>query len=400
MTKNSKIAERIVNEAKNLQEYIVHMRREFHKIPELMFEEHKTRQLIVDELKKMGYENIQRTAKTGVIATLKGSQPGKVVALRADMDALKIQEQSDKPYKSQHAGKMHACGHDTHMAMLLGAAKIIIAQKNTVRGTVKLIFQPGEEGGAGGKLIVEDGHLDDVDVIYGIHIWCDEECTSGDINTNVGGLMASADEFKITIKGKGGHAASPHETRDPTSVLIDIYDALQKIVSREIDPLERRVITTPQIKGSDAHNVIPDVASLTGTFRTMNPKVREFILKRMRELVEGYAKAWRCEGRIDLIGTPYPPLINSEAAIQPFNEILQNAQLDFATDVSSKTMGGEDFAFYTNKVKGAFIFLGTYNEEKGITAPHHHPQFDVDESILWKGTAVYALLGLLYSKYK
>ena len=389
---NNDFKEKLIQESKDIEAYVIEARRHIHMYPETAFEEIKTRDYIEAELKKIGYETIIRTARTGVIAIYNSGKPGPVIALRADIDALNLTEENELPYKSKHPGKMHACGHDAHTGMLLGAAKVIYQNRSQLKGTIKLLFQPAEEGGGGGKLIVDEGHLDDVDRIFGIHVWQDLE--SGVIGTRKGGLLASADEFGVTIKGKGGHAAAPHQSIDPTAVLIDIYNAIQKIVTREIDPFENVIITTPMLEASDAFNVIPGQATLKGTFRTMDPKVREHIMKRIPEIVEGYAKAWRCEGVVnfnedDMIA--YPPLINDAETIDDVIEILKDTDLNPIT--MKPSMGGEDFAFYVQKTKGAFFTLGILNEEKGITAPHHHPKFRVDESILWKGTALYSILG-------
>ena len=254
-----------------------------------------------------------------------------------------------------------------------------------------MFFQPAEEGGGGGKLIVDEGHLDDVDRIFGVHVW--RELDSGVIGTRKGGLLASADEFGITIKGKGGHAASPHQSVDSTAVLVDIYNALQKIVTREIDHFADVIITTPVFEASDAFNVIPSQVKLKGTFRTMDPEVREHILKRIPEIVDGYCKAWRCEGEVnfnedDMIA--YPPLINDPETIDDVIKILE--EVDMAPITMDPSMGGEDFAFYLQKTKGTFFALGIANEEKGTTFPHHHPKFQIDEAVLWKGTALYSIL--------
>ena len=388
MMVKSEMKQKLIEEAKDLSSYVIEKRRHIHMFPETSFEEEKTASYIEEELHKIGYAT-KRVAKTGVLTILKGKTEGKTVALRADIDALNITEENDIPYKSKIPGKMHACGHDAHVAMLLGAAKILFKFKEHIQGTIKLIFQPAEEGGGGGKKIVEEGHVDDVDVIFGIHVW--HELPAGVIGTRPGPMMASADDFEITIKGKGGHAASPHQTIDPTAVLTDIYNALQKLISREIDPFANAVLTSPMLEGSDAFNVIPPQAILRGTFRTMDPKVRAHIIKRMNEIVKGYSQAWRCEGNVELgITAAYPPVINDPQTVDELTEILHD--LDIVTTMDP-TMGGEDFAFYLEKTKGAFMGLGIYNEEKGITSPHHHPKFDVDEAILWKGTAIHALLG-------
>ncbi|MHA2202626.1 MAG: amidohydrolase [Candidatus Hodarchaeales archaeon] len=388
MLNSDNLKQTLINEAKELESYVIEKRRQIHMFPETSYEEEKTASYIEEELHKIGYTT-QRTAKTGVLAILKGTKEGKTVALRADIDALNITEENDVPYKSKNPGKMHACGHDAHVAMLLGAAKILFKHKEHLHGTLKLIFQPAEEGGGGGEKIAKEGHVDDVDVIFGIHVW--HELPAGVIGTRKGAMMASADDFAITIKGKGGHAAAPHQAIDPTAVLVDIYNALQKLISREIDPFANVVLTAPMFEGSDAFNVIPPQATIKGTFRTMDSEVRNHIIKRIKEIVEGYSKAWRCEGNVELgITAAYPPVLNDPQTVDELTEILH--ELDTSTTMEP-TMGGEDFAFYLEKTKGAFMGLGIYNEEKGITYPHHHPKFDVDESILWKGTATHALLG-------
>lgn len=381
----------IINKAKELSSYIIEKRRHLHMNPETAFEEYETQAFIEKELQKIGYET-KKIAKTGVLAILEGKEHGLTIGLRADIDALNVQEENEVEYKSRNKGKMHACGHDAHTAMLLGAAKIIYEHKDKLVGKIKLIFQPAEEGDGGGKIVTEEGILDDVDYVYGLHVWGDND--AGKIETRVGPFLASSDSFIITVTGKGGHAASPHETFDPTSVLVDIYNALQKIISREIDPLEHVVLSSPRLSGSDAHNIIPARAVLEGTFRTFNEEVREHIINRLIEVAEGYSKAWRCKAEIKFHDPAYPPVVNDEEAVELAKKVL--SALDNVGE-AKMTMGGEDFAYYVKKTKGAFITLGIRNEEKGITAPHHHPKFDVDESVLWKGTAIYALLGFLNS---
>jgi len=384
----------ILQEAKEIESYIIKTRRYIHQHPETAFEEVNTRNFVEAELKSFGYETV-RTARTGVIGILRpviyDQTAGKTIALRADTDALNLTEENTIEYVSKNPGKMHACGHDAHTAMLLGAAQIISKHRDNLSGSLKLLFQPAEEGGGGGKLICDEGHLDDVDRIFGIHVW--RELEAGVIGLRKGGMLASADAFTVIITGKGGHAAAPHQAIDPTAVLVDIYNALQKIVSREIDPFQDVILTTPVMQGSDAFNVIPREAKMMGTFRTMDPTVREHIVTRVPEIVQGYCEAWRCEGKVifnegDMIA--YPPLINDSQTIEDVGEILKDTTLKFVT--MDPSMGGEDFAFYLQKTKGAFLTLGIYNEEKGIISPHHHPQFDVDEAVLWKGTALYSLL--------
>lgn len=390
-----KMETKIVELAKQLEPYIVERRRDFHMHPEVRFEEVRTSQIVEEELKKLGYEVI-RTAGTGVIGILRGgSKEGKTVALRADMDALPIQEENDVPYKSKVPGKMHACGHDAHTAMLLGAARILAEIKDHLEGTVKLIFQPGEEGGAGAKNIVEEGHLDDVDAIFGIHVWA--QLPSGVIATRKGPIMASSDGYIIRIKGKGGHAASPHLANDPTNPAADIYNALQKIVSRSVNPFSPVVITTPVIEASHGYNVIPDVVEIKGTLRTFDIELRNKVMARIEKIVEFYSKAWDCEGTIELFRIPYPPTVNDPKLA----EFVMGIAKKLGSVVEAEpTMGAEDFAFYLQKAPGVFIFLGIRNEEKGIVYPHHHPKFDVDESVLWKGAAIYSLLAYNFGTFE
>ena len=385
----------LMKESKDMEEYVIDKRRHFHMNPETGFEEVETSAYLFEELTKIGYEVI-KTAETGLIAVFDSGREGRTIALRADIDALNVTEDNDKPYCSKVQGKMHACGHDAHTAMLLTAANIIYKHRDKLAGKIKLVFQPAEEGGGGAKRIVDEGHIDDVDQIFGIHVW--REQPSGVIATRRGPFLASADQFRITIKGKGGHAASPHQTFDPTAVMVDIYNAIQKIVSREIDPLDKSVISIPKFEGSDAHNIIPSVAKLEGTFRTFSNEVRDHIIKRMEEIVKGYSQAWRCEGIFEnaIDGVFYPPTNNHADSVDDIIEILKPLDEVHEADL---TMGGEDFAFYLNKTKGAFIALGLYNEEKGIIHPHHHPKFDIDEDILWKGTAIYSMLAF-YNLFK
>lgn len=388
------VAEKIVKKAKEVESYIVTMRRDFHMHPELGGEEVRTSKIIEEELKKLGYE-IVRTAGTGVIGILKGGKEGKTVALRADIDALPVQEENDVPYKSKTLGKMHACGHDAHTAMLLGAAKILAELKEELHGTVKLIFQPGEEVFLGAKKIVEEGHLDDVDAIFGIHIWA--ELPSGLIGIKDGPLMASADAFRVTLKGKGGHGAIPHMSIDPITAAADLVNAYQKIISREIEPLQAAVITIGSVQAGTAFNVIPETVELKGTIRAFDWSVRDYIIERMKQITESYTKGMRCEGSFELMAETLPPTINDKTLAEYARGVLS----EIGEIVEPKpTMGAEDFACYLQKVPGVFIFLGTKNEEKGIIYPHHHPKFNVDESVLWKGAAIYSLLAYKFGTFE
>ncbi len=384
--------DRILDRAKELESYIVERRRDFHEHPELRFEEERTSKIVKEELKKSGY-SIEETAKTGVIATLEGGKEGKTIALRADMDALPLEEENDVPYGSQTDGKMHACGHDAHTAMLLGAAEILSEMKEELEGTVKLVFQPGEEGGAGAKKVMDEGKLEGIDAIFGIHVW--SNLRSGSIAISSGPVMASSDSFLIKIKGDGGHAAYPHQANDPTIPANAIYDALQKIVTSSIDPLSQAVIKTPKLKASDGYNVIPDEVSMNGTIRTFDLDVRENIIERIKQISEHYSKAWDCEAEFELERDYYPPTVNQSDMSEFAEEIARDY---FEKEGLEKQMGAEDFAFYLQQKAGCFLFMGTGNEDKGTDHPHHHPKFDVDEDELYKGTALYAKLAVEYLK--
>jgi amidohydrolase len=382
---------RIVDLSKALSDYVIRIRRDIHSYPELAFEEVRTSKLVEEELRSAGFE-VVRVAKTGVVGILKARE-GKVVALRADMDALPIQEENDVPYRSKVPGKMHACGHDAHVAMLLGAAKVLAEIKDSLSGTVKLIFQPAEEKNAGAKLVVEEGAVDDVNAIFGIHVW--SELQSGVIATRRGPMNASSTSFVIRIKGRGGHAAHPELTNDPTAPAVDIYNAIQKVVTRNVDPFSPVVVSTPRFEASKASNVIPDQVEIYGTLRTFDMALRDKILARIEQVVKHYAAAWECEGTLEVGEITYPPVVNTPELA---DFVLSVASKIGPTAEATMSMGAEDFSFYLQKVPGAFISLGVRNENKGIVYPHHHPKFNVDEDALWRGTALHALLAYNYLK--
>ena len=379
----------IINFSKELKDYIIEKRRDFHMNPELGYEEYRTSEIVSNELKELGYK-VFKTAGTGVVGLL---NEGKryIVALRADMDALPINEENDVPYRSRVAGKMHACGHDAHTAMLLGAARVLSRIKDRLKGTIKLIFQPAEEGGLGAKKVVEEGVVDDVEAIFGLHVWSDLD--SGKIGVREGPMMASADAFKVVIKGMGGHAASPHEAIDPIAIAGSLLNIYQRIVTREIDPLEPAVITVASINAGTTFNVIPERIEMKGTIRTFNKDVRDYIVKRMEEITIKYSDALRAEAEFELVEDYIPPTINDPDLTNFAKEVLK----PLGEIVSPKpTMGAEDFSFYTGKTRGLYVILGIRNKDKGIVYPHHHPRFDVDEDVLWIGTAIYSILAYKY----
>ncbi len=384
----SQLSQSIIKESHELQAEVIKLRRNFHQHPETMYEEFNTSQIIHDFLLPLGY-SLDKVAGTGWIATLEGDHPGKTIALRADMDALNVEELNDVPYKSQNPHKMHACGHDAHMACLLGAAKILASHRNEIHGTIKLIFQPAEEGGGGAKKIIDEGYFEDIDKVFGLHVWSPLE--SGILGSIAGNLMAASDQFEVLIKGKGGHAAMPHLSIDPTLVVGEIFDAFQKLITKEINPLHTALINTPEFFGSEAYNVIPTEAKIRGTLRTFEEQDRTHLITRMKEIVEHYGKAWRCDATITFAEIAYPTLKNHGPTLNKIKGILSD--VGKIIDVEP-TLGGEDFAFYLQKSEGVFLFLGIRREDKDIIYPHHHAKFQVDEDVLWKGVAVYSLLGM------
>ena len=383
---------RIIHEAKGLSDYIIKMRREFHMYPELAYEEKRTSGIVKDELDKLGFKTYN-AAGTGVVGILKND--GKfTVALRADMDALPIQEENQALYKSKVPGKMHACGHDAHTSMLLGAAHILSKYSDQLDGSIKLIFQPAEEGGLGAKKIVEEGVINDVDAIFGIHVWAELE--NGLIGIREGPLLASADAFKIFIKGMGGHAASPHEAKDPITIASDLINIYQKIISREVNPLEPVVLSVTSIKAGTTFNVIPETLEILGTIRTFNRDIRNYIVRRMKEITLKFTDMMKGEASFELIEGNIPPTINDDELA----EYARNVLKPLGRIITPKpTMGAEDFSFYIEKTRGLFIILGIRNKEKGIVYPHHHPRFDVDEDVLWMGTAIHCILSSQYNNF-
>jgi len=381
----------ILSMAKALESYVIERRRYFHMYPELRYEEYRTSEVVASELRSLGYD-VRRAAGTGVVGILRCGD-GPTVALRADMDALPIQEENDVPYKSRVPGKMHACGHDAHTAMLLGAARILASIKSNLRGTIKLVFQPAEEGGLGAKKIVEEGHIDDVEAIFGIHVWAD--LPTGYVGIKEGPILAAADIFTVRVKGRGGHGAAPHHAIDPIVAAADMINAYQKIVSREVSHLNPVVISVTQVTAGTAFNVIPQEAVMKGTIRTLDERIRDFVLRRMKEITETYAKAMRCTGEFTVGPEHVPATVNEPELAKFARDVIETAGVAEPADVKPM-MVSEDFSFYTTKAKGLFLLLGVRNEEKGIIYPHHHPRFDIDESALHIGTAIYALLAYNY----
>lgn len=384
---------------KNLTE-LIGIRRHFHENPELGFEEFQTSAHVADILESLGLEVQRNVAKTGVVALLKGAKPGKTVAIRADIDALPVQEMNSVPYKSKTPGKMHACGHDVHITAAIGAAMLLAEHRQSLAGNVKFIFQPAEETPGGAKPMIDAGVLENpkVDAIIGGHVW--GSLDSGVIEVLPGPIMASADIIRLTIHGKGGHAAHPHDTIDPIVIGSEIVGALQKIVSRQTDPAEAVVLSICMFRAGDTFNVIPNSAYLEGTVRTLNNELRQKIPQKIEAILRGITEAYGATYELDYTFS-YPATINdpgvTESVRQSAAKIIGAENVRTAARAS---MGAEDFSYFLLTVPGTYIRVGVRNEAKGINHDIHHPQFDIDEDILATMPVVYAqaALDLLNSK--
>ena len=384
---------KIKEESKLISDWIFKIRRELHEHPELMYEEFRTSELIRRELDKLDIQYKHPIAETGVLASI-GNGNGPCVALRADMDALPIHEETDVPFKSKIDGKMHACGHDCHVSMLLGAAKLLKDKESEIKGTIKLLFQPAEEGGAGGKLMREEGALENPEVerIFGLHVW--PQMPSGQIGSREGTFLAATSSLSLTVKGVGGHAAVPQLAKDPVLTSARIITNLQSIISRELDPLESGVVSITVINGGNASNVIPSEVKVKGTLRSLTMDGLKELQKRVKEISEGIAQTHGCEAIVGYVGNDYPPTVNdSEMWKFAKNVGIELLGDDNVSDLDA-VMGGEDFAYYTEKVKGCFVVLGMNNPDIDATYSVHHPMFKADEEALHIGTALHTIFAL------
>ena len=380
-------------EAKEISDWIIKLRRELHRHPELMYEEVKTSALVRRELDNLGISYKSPIAKTGVLASI-GNGNGPCVALRADMDALPIHEETDVDFKSEIDGKMHACGHDCHTAMLLGAAKILKSKESEINGTVKLFFQPAEEGGAGGKLMRDEGALENpkVERIFGLHVW--PQMPTGQIGSKKGTFLAATSFLDLTIKGVGGHAAVPHLTRDPVLTSAQIITNLQSVISRELDPLDSGVVSISAIHGGMAANVIPSEVKILGTLRSLTMDGLKSLQRRVKEISEKIAEAHECEAIVEYPGNDYPPTVNDGDMWDFAKNIGNNMLGEENVNELDAVMGGEDFAYYTEQVKGCFVVLGVQNKEIDAIYSVHHPMFKADEQALHIGTALHTTFAL------
>lgn len=390
-----------LSEAKHIEPEIIKTRREIHQHPELSYHEEATAKRVAGDLESYGVEVRRGVGGTGVLGILKGGKKGRVIALRADMDALPVQEESEVEFRSRVNGVMHACGHDTHIAMLLGAARILSDNRSDLYGTVKFFFQPAEEhGGRGGALpMIEDGVMKNpkVDYVFGLHI--EGNRRKGEFGVREGPVMAAPDTFKVKIVGKGGHGSAPHQTVDPIYVAAHVVLALQGVSSRMIDPVKPFVISVGAIHSGTKENIIPDYASLEGTIRTLDETTRKLAKKKVKEVAEGVSKTFGAAAEVEFEKEAYPVTVNDPETTKKVTRLLRRIP---GTKVrkAEQVLGGEDFSRFLQKAPGTFYFLGTKNPAKGCVYPNHSSRFKVDEDVLKYGTASLAMLAYEFGNPK
>lgn len=384
----------------NLNGWVVGLRREFHMYPELAFQEKRTAARVSEILEGLGLEVKTGIGGTGVSGLLRGGSPGRTIAFRADMDALPLQEKNDVDYKSTVPGIMHACGHDAHTAVLLGAAKKLADEglAEEIRGNVKFVFQPAEEGVQGAKAMIEDGVLDDpaVDSAFAIHVSNDFPCGTIGLYDEISN--ASSDRFRIVVRGKGCHAARPDMGSDSILAASHFITQIQSIVSRNTDPTDPAVVSVGIIRGGTASNIIPEEVLIEGTTRAFREEARQVLKKRLHELADSLRPAFALEGTDCEYTDGCPPCVNSRAAVSLARKAAVKAVGSRDVITVEPKMGAEDFAYFAEKVPSALIRLGTRNEEKNITAPGHGPFFDIDENALITGVEVFAAIAREYFK--
>lgn len=380
----------IIEKVKEVEDYIIKCRRDLHQIPEVGLYLPKTSAYVANELKNMGIEIRENIGGSGITGIIKGEQEGKTIALRADMDALPIKEDTGLSFASKN-GNMHACGHDGHTSILLGVAKVLSQNKDKIRGNVKLIFQPAEEGPGGAKPMIEEGVLENpkVDAVLGLHIGSIAgDSKDGSIMVSYDNMMACLDRFKLKLIGKGCHGAYPETGVDPIAMAGYFLANVQTIISREISPTDPAVITVGKINGGSAYNIIPENVELEGTVRTLDKKVREMIAKRIEEMAKGLSETMRGSYEFDYT-FGYPPLVNDADFTKAFIESAKKIIPDEDVIVMKKpVMGGEDVAYFLQEVPGTFFFLSNPKAVDGKIYTHHNPKFDINEDLLSRGTAL------------
>jgi len=377
----------IINRVADLADEVTAWRRDFHENPELLYDVHRTAGIVAEKLKGFGCDEVATgLGQTGVVAVIKGrtNASGRVIGLRADMDALPIEEATSLPYASKVPGKMHACGHDGHTAMLLGAAKYL-AETRHFDGTAVVIFQPAEEGGGGGNAMVKDGLMErfGIQEVYGMHNW--PGLPVGHFAMKAGPIMAAADRFTVTIEGKGGHGAYPQDCIDPIVTAAHVITALQTVASRSVDPLQSLVVSVCTVKAGEAFNVIPQTAALLGTVRTLSPEVRDLAEARIRAIIENVCAAFGARAQVEY-SRGYPVTVNDAARTEFVASVAKDVAGESAVDTTIRPeMGAEDFSFMLEKRPGAYVFLGN-----GDTAGVHHPAYDFNDETAPYGASLWA----------
>jgi len=420
MNLDQELIDKINKNANEFEDKIIEYRRKFHQNPELGLAEKETSKFIKNELKEIGIsvkenfynreeikeelnklnENIKdEHESTGLVGVLEGTEEGKTVLLRSDMDALKVTETKNENhlptkenFRSKNEGIMHACGHDSHMAMLLGAAHILAENKDKIKGKIKFMFQPDEERGCGAKLMKKGGVLEDVDAVFGIHVWSPIE--SGKVMINEGPMMASVDNIWLNFKGGGGHSSAPNETEEPLLAASELVNELYKMNARKVDTRNPSLISIESFQSEADWGVIPDKANLKGTIRTFDEQVRENIIEVIENIGDKLAQMHNLKFEFDNLYA-FPPTVNNKKEAQIAKEAAQEIFGDNVFE-GKPVMSGEDFAYYLQEKPGAFIFLGISNKKNGSDKPHHNPNFDVDESRLNQGSVMHSLIALNY----
>ena len=388
-------------ECEGLQEELVKMRRELHQIPEFGLDLPETQKYVTDKLDELGIPYKCSGTDSSIIAEIKGGQPGKTVALRADMDALKITEANDVDYKSKHEGLMHACGHDNHITMLLGAAKVLNAHKAEIKGNVRLLFQTAEELSKGAEIMIKDGAMDGVDAVFGQHIGSiiNKDIPAGKVIITPGCCMASFDRFVIHVKGTGCHGSTPEKGTDPITLASHIVINLQEIIAREVSAVKAAVVTIGYFHGGVAYNAIPSEVEIEGTIRALEEPIRQYLAKRIEEIAKSTAATFRGTAEVEM-DWGAPPVINNDEMAALVTEAAKEVvgEEDVVSKVPAPNMAGEDFAYYLQKAPGAFFFLSSSNPVKHTDVPHHNPHFNVDEDVLYKGSAMFVKIVEAYLK--
>lgn len=376
-----------LNHAKALHDEMIEWRRDLHMHPEIGFEVHRTAQIVAQKLEKLKLKVKRNIGITGVVADLNVPGAKKTIALRADMDALPIQEKNDVPYKSIMPNKAHLCGHDAHTAMLLGAATILTQIKDQLNTNVRFIFQPNEEALPGGApAMIKDGALENVDAIYALHVW--PTLNVGHYGICIGPAMAQPDSFDIFITGRGGHAAAPHTTINPIIVGTQIIQAIQNITTSTVSPLDSAVVTLTLFQSGNCYNVVTDTCHIAGTVRTYSKDVQQKIKQKLKDIVTGVSSSFGATGQLNYIDG-FPVTYNDESIAESVSRIASNMvgqeKIDYP---AQRAMFGEDFAYFAEQVEGCYIHLGCRNESKGFVNMLHHPEFNIDEDCLVYGSAL------------